>query len=145
MSWMMDGAPRAKIPPPRMRTKDMQARSHLLREITLLKSSPNIPAYPPGSLQTFLRASQGMPTNDARAEITSTLVGDGKALIEAMVIGKHVGEYAGIPTTGKDFRVALCVVYHLENDQIKEGRVYFLNDILLQQLGMLPTPQGATA
>lgn len=43
---------------------------------------------------------------DARAEITSTLVGDGKALIEAMVIGKHV-------------------VYHLENDQIKEGRVYF--------------------
>lgn len=74
---------------------------------------------------------------DARAETTSTLVGDGKALIEAMVIGKHVSEYAGIPATGKDFRVPLCVVYHLENDQIKEGRV--------QQLGMLPTPQGATA
>ncbi|MGQ0549497.1 MAG: ester cyclase [Armatimonadota bacterium] len=82
---------------------------------------------------------------EARAETTNTLVGDGKAMLEGTVIGKHVDEYAGIPATGKDFRVPICVTYQLENDQIKEGRVYFLNDVLLRQLGVLPTPQVATA
>ena len=46
------------------------------------------------------------------------------------------GEFAGIPATGKDVRVPLCVVYDLENDQIKQGRVYFEMPALLQQLGI---------
>jgi len=33
-------------------------------------------------------------------------------------------------------RVPICVVYDLENDQIKRGRVYFEMPALLQQLGM---------
>ena len=75
---------------------------------------------------------------DAKAITRNTIVADGKAVIEADVVGKHIGEFAGIPATGKDFRVPLCVVYDLENDRIKRARIYFELPVLLQQLGVTP-------
>ena len=38
--------------------------------------------------------------------------------------------------TNKLVRVPLCVVYDLERDKIKWGRVYFEMPVLLQQLGV---------
>ena len=73
---------------------------------------------------------------DATAETRVMLFGDQNAMVEADFVGKHIGEFAGIPATGKDVRVPLCVVYDLENDQIKRGRVYFEMPALLQQLGV---------
>jgi steroid delta-isomerase-like uncharacterized protein len=64
------------------------------------------------------------------------LFGEKNAMLEADFVGKHIGEFAGIPATGKDVRVPLCVVYDLENDKIKHGRVYFEMPALLQQLGV---------
>lgn len=77
--------------------------------------------------------------------MTNTIFGDSQAVLEADVVGRHIGEYGGIPPTGKSFRVPLCVIYDLENDKIKRGRVYFLNDVLLRQLGVIPAPQTVTA
>jgi steroid delta-isomerase-like uncharacterized protein len=73
---------------------------------------------------------------DATSETRVTLFGDQNAMVEADFVGKHIGEFAGIPATGKDVRVPLCVVYDLKNDQIKRGRVYFEMPALLQQLGV---------
>jgi len=64
------------------------------------------------------------------------LFGDSNAMTEGDFVGKHTGEFAGIPATGKDVRVPLCVVYDLEHDLIKHGRVYFEMPALLQQLGV---------
>lgn len=75
---------------------------------------------------------------DARAEITNTIFADGKAVVEGYVVGKHIGEFAGIAPTGKDIRVPICVVYDLENDQIKRARIYFETPVLFQQLGTMP-------
>ena len=72
---------------------------------------------------------------DADAETRNTIFADGKAVLEADFVGKHIGEFAGIPATNKQVRVPLCVVYDLENDQIRRGRVYFEMPVLLQQLG----------
>src|SRR5512136_149905 len=47
------------------------------------------------------------------------LFGDTNAMTEGDFVGKHTAEFAGIPATGKDVRVPLCVVYDLENDLIK--------------------------
>lgn len=66
----------------------------------------------------------------------TTLFGEQNAMSEGDFVGKHIGEFAGIPATGKDVRVPLCVVYDLENDQIKRGRAYFEMPALLQQLGV---------
>jgi steroid delta-isomerase-like uncharacterized protein len=73
---------------------------------------------------------------DATAATRVTLFGENNAMVEGDFVGKHIGEFAGIPATGKDVRVPLCVVYDLANDQIKHGRVYFEMPALLQQLGV---------
>lgn len=73
---------------------------------------------------------------DADAEIKNTIFADGKAVLEADFVGKHIAEFAGIPATNKQVRVPLCVVYDIENDKIKRGRVYFEMPVLLQQLGV---------
>ncbi len=73
---------------------------------------------------------------DAKAVTHLTLFGGTNAMVEGDFVGKHIGEFAGIPATGKDVNVPLCVVYDLENDLIKHGRVYFEMPALLQQLGV---------
>lgn len=51
-------------------------------------------------------------------------------------MGKQIGEFAGIPATGKDISVPVCVVYDVENEQIKRARSYLEMPVLLQQLGV---------
>jgi steroid delta-isomerase-like uncharacterized protein len=71
---------------------------------------------------------------DADAELKNLIIEDSKAVLEADFIGKHIGEFAGIPATNKNVRVPLCVVYDLENDKIKRGRIYFEVPALMAQL-----------
>lgn len=72
---------------------------------------------------------------DARGENLRLLIGEGKATLEATFTGKHIGEFAGIPATGKHVRVPLCVVYDIAEDGIKEGRIYMQAAVMMQQLG----------
>jgi len=72
---------------------------------------------------------------DAQAETQNMIFADGQAVLEADFVGKHIGEFAGVPATGKMVRVPLCVVYDLENDKIKRGRVYFEVPAFLKQVG----------
>jgi steroid delta-isomerase-like uncharacterized protein len=73
---------------------------------------------------------------DASATPRITLIDENIALWEGDFIGKHIGEFAGIPATGKDVHVPLCIVYDLEKDEIKRGRVYFEMPALFEQLGV---------
>jgi steroid delta-isomerase-like uncharacterized protein len=73
---------------------------------------------------------------EATAEAKNTIIADGQAVWEGDFVGRHIGEFAGVPATGKDVRVPLCVVYDLGNDQIKRGRVYFEMPALMTQLGV---------
>jgi steroid delta-isomerase-like uncharacterized protein len=73
---------------------------------------------------------------DAVAERGVTLYDEHNAMAEYEFVGKHIGEFAGVPATGKEVRVPLCVVYDLENDEIKRARVYFEMPALMQQLGV---------
>lgn len=71
---------------------------------------------------------------DADAETRNLVFADGKAVLEADFVGKHIGEFAGVPPTSKDVRIPLCVVYDLENDKIKQARVYFTIPVFLEQV-----------
>jgi len=70
----------------------------------------------------------------ARAEVISSIFGENRGLLEAIVIGKHTGEFAGISATGKDVRVPLAVSYELENGLIKRARIYLMTNILFDQI-----------
>ncbi len=71
---------------------------------------------------------------DARPVVRGTVAGDGVALLEADFVGRHVGEIGGIAPTGKDVKVAYCVVYDIRGEQISALRAYFPIAALLQQL-----------
>ncbi len=71
---------------------------------------------------------------EAGADIKNMIYDDGKAVMEADFVGKHIGEFAGVPATNRQVRVPLCVVYDLANDRITRGRIYFEIPALLKQL-----------
>jgi steroid delta-isomerase-like uncharacterized protein len=75
---------------------------------------------------------------DAVAETTNIIFADGQCCLEANFKGTHIGEFAGVPATNKEVNVPLCVVYDLENDKIKRGRVYFEIPAFLAQVGAMP-------
>ena len=72
---------------------------------------------------------------DAQAETKSMIFADEQAVLEADFVGKHIGEFAGVPATGKTVRVPLCVVYDLKNGKVTHGRVYFEVPAFMKQVG----------
>jgi len=71
---------------------------------------------------------------DARPELKSLLVDDGKAAIEADFVGTHVAEFAGIQPVGREVRVPYSVIYDLCGDKISALRIYFPMSLLIEQL-----------
>ena len=71
---------------------------------------------------------------EAHAETKNIIISEANAVLEGDFVGKHIGEFAGVPPTNKFVRVPLCVVYDLENDKIKRARIYFEIPALLTQL-----------
>ncbi len=64
------------------------------------------------------------------------LFGESNAMVEGDFTGKHIGEFNGIPATGKDVRVPLCIVYDVLDKKITRARIYFELPALLSQLGV---------
>ena len=73
---------------------------------------------------------------DAHAATTNVIYGEGTAAIEADFIGKHTGEFAGIPSTGKEVNVPLAVTYDLKDDQITKARIFMQMPVMMAQLGV---------
>ena len=71
---------------------------------------------------------------DAHAETRNLLVDGDHAVLEGEIVGKHIGEFAGVAPTNKDVRIPLAVIYDLEDGKIKEARIYFELPALLAQL-----------
>ena len=70
----------------------------------------------------------------AHAEVLNSIFSENKGLLEAVVVGKHIGTFAGIPATGRDVKVPLAVSYDLENGLIKRARIYMMVNVLLEQI-----------
>ncbi len=75
---------------------------------------------------------------DAVAESTNLIIADGQCCLEANFKGTHIGEFAGVPATGKEVNVPLCVIYDLQDEQIKRVRVYFEVPVFMAQVGAMP-------
>ena len=75
---------------------------------------------------------------DARAEVVNSVFGENKGVLEALVVGKHTGTFAGVAATGRDVRVPISVVYDLENGLITKARIYLMVNVLLEQIRKAP-------
>lgn len=59
--------------------------------------------------------------------------------------GTHVAPFLGIPPTGRAFEIAGVDIYRVENNRLAEHWHVVDQLTMLQQLGLLPTPETAPA
>jgi steroid delta-isomerase-like uncharacterized protein len=72
---------------------------------------------------------------DAHAETKNLIVDDEHAVLEADFVGRHIGDFAGVPATGKEVSVPLAVIYDFRDGQILAGRVFWTVPVFLAQVG----------
>ena len=58
---------------------------------------------------------------------------------------RHVGDFLGIPPTGRSCAIAGIDIYRLENERLAEHWHVIDQLAMLQQLGLLPAPDSAPA
>lgn len=83
-------------------------------------------------------------TFDARPEVTSLLVGEGTAALEAVFVGTHTGEFVGIPATGRQVAVPYAVFYDLADGEITALRIHGFASGLVAALTTEATPATGT-
>jgi steroid delta-isomerase-like uncharacterized protein len=82
---------------------------------------------------------------EARFNIANRIIDDGRAVLEGRFMGRHVGDFEGIAATNREIDVPICVVYELENDQIKRVRVFLQVAVLREQLGVAGASERVAA
>ena len=69
-----------------------------------------------------------------RDAIAKHLAGFYHGALEARVQGRHTGVFAGVPATGREVDVPLCVTYDVSGGKIQHARIYLLVNVLLAQI-----------
>jgi predicted ester cyclase len=69
-------------------------------------------------IRTFMEAF------DARPQLKSLVVDAGRGAAELDFVGTHIGEFAGLPPSGRIVKLSYAVVYDLKDDMITALRVY---------------------
>ena len=103
----------------------------------------NFPTPAPGAegfkqvLGMFLA---GFP--DLQVTLEEILAEGDKVATRGYFTGTQRGEFNGIPATDKEAKVAYSDVWRVEDDQLVENWVQMDMMGLLQQLGVIPAPEG---
>lgn len=71
---------------------------------------------------------------EARAIRTNAIFSNGAGVLEARVQGRHTGVFSGIPATGRDVDVPICVTYEVADGLIQRARIYLLVNVLVAQI-----------
>jgi predicted ester cyclase len=61
----------------------------------------------------------------AEPEVVNLLTGDTTVMVEAVFVGTHVGDFAGVPATGMQVRWPYSMAYDVAGDSITAIRAYF--------------------
>ena len=77
---------------------------------------------------------------DQRNELLDLHHADDAVIVEAMLYGTHLGNYRGLPPTGRSFEMRFCPIFVFEDDKLVCERVYFDAATVLRQLGIAHDP-----
>jgi steroid delta-isomerase-like uncharacterized protein len=72
---------------------------------------------------------------DQRHDNVRFHVADDAIIAEFDLLGTNLGEFYGLPPTGRSFRVPIIAVFFFDGDRITNERVYFDAASLLTQIG----------
>lgn len=62
-------------------------------------------------------------------------VADDTVIVEFDLLGTNLGEFYGLPPTGKEFRVPIIAVFFFDGERIVNERIYFDSASLVRQIG----------
>jgi predicted ester cyclase len=80
---------------------------------------------------------------DAEPKLTRLVVDDQGAAAEALFVGTHTGDFAGVSATGNSVRVPYSVFYDVDAGKIKALRIYMPMQQLLAQIAGATEPHVA--
>jgi steroid delta-isomerase-like uncharacterized protein len=82
---------------------------------------------------------------DAEFTVEDVIAEGDKVVLRWTQSGTHVGEFPGLPPTGRRFRIGGIEIWRVENGKLAEH--WDVVDVFgqLQQLGVLPAPGGVAA
>ena len=72
-------------------------------------------------------------------QVENLVIGEGTGALEAVFVGTHTGEFAGIAATGIEVAVPYSVFYELADGKITNLRIYALVEGIVQQLQAAPS------
>jgi steroid delta-isomerase-like uncharacterized protein len=72
---------------------------------------------------------------DQRHDNARFHVADDAVIVEFELLGTNLGEFYGLPPTGKSFRVPIIAVFFFEGERIINERIYFDSASLVTQIG----------
>src|ERR1700722_9741680 len=80
---------------------------------------------------------------DLAIEVVRRHVTDDAVLLEVMIRGRHLGEWRGLPATGRRVEIPLCGVYTFDSeDRLAGEKIYYDRGTVLEQLGVFHDPQS---
>jgi steroid delta-isomerase-like uncharacterized protein len=80
---------------------------------------------------------------DLEIEVVRRHVTDDAVLLEVMIRGTHLGEWRGLPATGRRVEIPLCGVYTFDSyDRLAGEKIYYDRGTVLRQLGVFHEPQS---
>jgi steroid delta-isomerase-like uncharacterized protein len=99
---------------------------------------PDIPPGREGLKQVFATYRSAFP--DMRMTVEDQVAEGDKVVSRATVSGSHLGDYMGMPSTGKTFSIGIIDILRLEGGKIAEhwGEADTMG--MMQQLGVVPPP-----
>ena len=79
---------------------------------------------------------------DLEIKVQRQHVTDDHVVLEVLICGTHLGEWRGLPATGRRVQVPLCAVYTFDDrDRLAGERIYYDRATVLRQLGVFHEPQ----
>ena len=104
-------------------------------------SLPGLPTGPEGTKQLITVYRNAFP--DVHFTIDEQIAEGDKVMTRWTAHGTHQGELAGLPATGKSSTVTGIAVDRIMNGKIAESWGIFDQFGMMQQLGVIPTPELA--
>jgi steroid delta-isomerase-like uncharacterized protein len=94
-----------------------------------------------GVRQFYQQLMSALP--DLEIEVQRQHVAADAILVEVIIRGTHLGEWKGLPATGRRVELPLCGVYTFDGDDRLAGeRIYYDRATALRQLGVFHEPVG---
>jgi steroid delta-isomerase-like uncharacterized protein len=103
---------------------------------------PGMPPGREGTRQLFSALHSAFP--DLRAEIEDVVAQEDKVVFRMTWRGSHTGPFMGIPPTGKQFAFRVFDMVRVADGKVAEHWGLLDQLSLMQQLGVIPTPERAT-